>query len=387
MGQNNILKWITIPPVVAIITIMVARSMGGGNIVGEVDLSIWGLVWLIFIVLSVLYGLFIINGFNMGLIPLQALSQGILLCPMSIVYGARMFQWLGVVLAVCGGAALVVAYNQSETERNKPVILEVENDIKRLPINFAITDDTGAILNLSEDMLNVLSLSRLDSIGKNISEWFSPVSKTAEVGGKIWDVKRKSLENGTRFYFELNPKGLPTGEENSENEEGGASSEPAQFIDADTQLHTYIYGMTRISDELYRAGRYNHAVSAIMIRIVFPQLLPNEDMEKYTRPFRAYCARVKKDIRQSDTAIQTGEFQLMVVLSECSFQMVDSVAERLVAIVNILAPTFEEFLHVTVLHVSEAFDSGSNNLPTAQELVDQMTREMTKKYSATVLSQ
>lgn len=385
MGQNNFLKWVTIPPVVAIITIMLARSMGGGQIVGEVDLAIWGLVWLIFIILSVLYGLFIINGFNVGLISLQALAQGILLCPMSIVYGARMFQWLGVLLAVCGGAALVVAYNQAEGERNKIVPLKIEDDIKRLPVNFAITDDTGAILNLSEDMLDVLGISRLDSVGKNISEWFSPVSKTAEIHEKIWDVKRKSLENGTRFYFELNPKGLPTGQENTEGEEN-ASNEPAQFIDPDTQLHTYIYGMTRISDELYRAGRYNRAVSAIMIRIVFPQLLPNEDMDKYTRPFRAYCARVKKDIRQSDTAIQTGEFQLLVVLSECPFQMVESVADRLVAMVNVLAPTFEEFLHVTVLHVSETFEGG-NNIPAAQELVDKMTHEMTRKYSATALSQ
>ena len=386
MGQNNFLKWVTIPPVVAIITIMAARSIGGGNITGEVDLSIWGLVWLMFIVMSVLYGLFIINGFNIGLLPLQALVQGILLCPMSIVYGARMFQWLGVILAVCGGAALVVAYNQAEGERNKPVILEIENDIKRLPVNFAITDDTGAILNLSEDMLNVLGLSRLDSLGKNISEWFSPVSKTAEIGGKIWDVQRKSLENGTRFYFELNPKGLPVNDENNDTEDSNTPAEPAQFIDSDTQLHTFIYGMTRISDELYRAGRYNRAVSAIMIRIIFPQLLPNEDMEKYTRPFRAYCARLKKDIRQSDTAIQTGEFQVLVVLSECTFQMVDNVADRLVALVNVLVPTFEEFLHVTVLHVSESFDGG-NNIPTSQELVDQMTREMTKKYSATALSQ
>lgn len=385
MGQNNFLKWVTIPPVVAIITIMLARSMGGGQIVGEVDLAIWGLVWLIFIILSVLYGLFIINGFNVGLISLQALAQGILLCPMSIVYGARMFQWLGVLLAVCGGAALVVAYNQAEGERNKPVILKVEDDIKRLPVNFAITDDTGAILNLSEDMLDVLGISRLDSVGKNISEWFSPVSKTAEIHEKIWDVKRKSLENGTRFYFELNPKGLPTDQENTEGEEN-ASNEPTQFIDPDTQLHTYIYGMTRISDELYRAGRYNRALSAIMIRIVFPQLLPNEDMDKYTRPFRAYCARVKKDIRQSDTAIQTGEFQLLVVLSECPFQMVESVADRLVAMVNVLAPTFEEFLHVTVLHVSETFEGG-NNIPAAQELVDKMTHEMTRKYSASALSQ
>ena len=384
MGQNNFLKWITVPPVLAIATIMVARAMGEGTIVGEVDLAIWGLVWLLFIILSVLYGLFIANDFGIGLFPLQALAQGIILCPMSIVYGARMFQWLGVLLAVCGAAALVVAYNQAEAERNKIVPVEVESDVKQIPLNFMITDDTGAILNLSETMLNILGLSRIDTLGKNVSEWFSPVSKTAEIKEKIWDVKRKAFEDGKHFYFELNPKGLPTGEESTEGS-GGQGGGQVEFFDPDTQLHSYRYGLARISDELYRAGRYNHPVSAIMIRIVFPQLLPTDDMEKYVRPFRAYCARVIKDVRQSDTVIQTGESQLLVVMSECPYQMVENVAERLVAIVNALCPTFEEFLHVTVLNVYECFEGG-NNLPGAQELVDKMTHSMTRKYSATALS-
>ncbi len=383
MGQTNFFKWITVPPVVAIFTIMLARGMGVGNVVGEVDLAIWGLVWLLFIVMSVLYGLFIVHGFNIGLISLQALAQGVLLCPMAITYGARMFQWLGVIIAVCGGAALLVAYNQTEAERNKVLTVEVEDDVKRIPSNFAITDDTGAILNLTDDMLEVLGITRAGYIGKNISDWFSPVSKTAEINGKLWDIERKSIEDGRRFYFELRPKGLPTG---SESEGQSESAGPAEFTDPDTQLHTYRYGLMRIADELYRAGRYNHPVSAFMIRIVFPQLLPDDDMEKYVRPFRAYCARVRKDIRQTDTVIQAGEFQIIAVMSECPYQMVESIIERLTSVVNALVPTFEEFLHVTILNVSETYEGGTN-LPTAQELVDKLTNQMTRKYSATALSQ
>ena len=382
MGQNNFAKWITIPPVVAIFTVMLARTMGAGSIVGEVDLAIWGLVWLLFIVMSILYGLFIVHGFNIGLISLQALAQGVLLCPMSITYGARMFQWLGVIIAVCGGAALLVAYNQEENERNKVIPVEVENDVKRIPANFAITDDTGAILNITEDMLDILGIDRMSSVGKNISEWFSPVSTTAEINGKIWDIERKSIDDGKRFYFELRPKGLPV----SNNDNSNEPSAPVEFIDPDTQLHTYRYGMARISDELYRAGRYNHPVSAFMIRIVFPQLLPDDNMDKYVSPFRAYCARVMKDTRQSDTVIQTGEFQIMAVLSECPYQMVENIIECLSSIVNALCPTFEEFLHVTVLNVYETYEGGTN-LPTAQELVDKLTQQMTRKYSATALSQ
>ncbi len=384
MGQSNFLKWITIPPVLAIPTIMIARTMGGGSVVGEVDLSIWGLTWIGFIIISILYGLFIINGFGSGLIPLQAIAQGLLLCPMSIVYGARMFQWLGVIIAVCGAAALVAMYNQAESERHKIVIVEPENDVKQIPLNFVITDDTGAILNLTEDMLKVFNLDRINTVGKNISEWFSPVSKTAEINEKIWDVKRKGFDNGRRFYFELNPKGLPVEGANSEEQSNGGVS--LEFVDSDTQLHSFRYGLARISDELYRAGRYNHPVSAIMIRLVFPQLLPNEDMEKYVRPFRAYCARVIKDLRQSDTAIQTGESQILVVLSECPYQMVENIIERLTGIINALAPTFEEFLHVTVLSVNECFEN-TTNLPSAQELIDRMTHAMTRKYSANALTQ
>ncbi len=381
------MKWAAFPPVIAIFTIMLARAMGEGSIVGEVDLSIWGMSWLIFIILSVLYGMFIANGFGVGLIPLEALAQGILLCPMSIAYGARMFQWLGVIIAVCGAAALVVEYNQSESERNKVVQVEIEDDIKRLPIKFIITDETGQVLNLSEEMLKVLNIDRLDTLGKNISEWFNPVSKTAEINEKIWDIKRVQLEDGHKFYFELNPKGLPAGGEDSENPEGHSSEgQSFTFIDQDTKLHSYTYGLTRISDELYRAGRYsNHPISALMIRLVFPQLLPDDDMDKYSSPFRAYSARLMKDIRQTDTAIQTGEFQILVVFAECPYQMIDNIAERLTAIVNALCPTFEVFFNVTVLTVHECYE-GPNNLPTAQELVDNLTHAMTKKYSANALS-
>ena len=389
MGQNNFLKWVTLPPVVSIFTIMLARSMGAGSIVGEVDLAIWGLVWLLFIILSFLYGMFITNGFSVGLPSLQALAQGIILCPMAIVYGARMFQWLGVLLAVCGAAALAVAYNQTQLEKNRPQVKEVENDMRRLPLNYVITDETGSILNFSDDMLNLLDISLADIMGKNISDWFSPVAKTAEINDKIWDIERKSIDNGHRFYFELNPKGLPVTSDGAETEsdtDSGSAGHELQFIDPDTKLHTYNYGFARISDELYRAGRYNHPVSAVMIRIVFPQLLPDEDMEKYIRPFRAYCERVKRETRQSDTVIQAGEFQILIMLSECSGRDAEAAIERFISLVNALCPTFEEFLHVTVLNVSESIEN-PDNIPQAQELIDRMTHAMTRKYSATALTQ
>ena len=109
-------------------------------------------------------------------------------------------------------------------------------------------------------------------------------------------------------------------------------------------------------------------------------------MERYVRPFRAYCENVRKTIRQSDTVIQAGEFQIIAVFSECPYQMVDGIIERLTAITNALCPTFEDFLKVTVMNVSETYEGGTN-LPTAQELVDHLTNQITRKYSAAALSQ
>ena len=46
---SNILGWFTIPPVMAILTVALARLLGGGFPGGDIDLSIWAMVWMLFI--------------------------------------------------------------------------------------------------------------------------------------------------------------------------------------------------------------------------------------------------------------------------------------------------------------------------------------------------
>ncbi len=377
------------PPVVAIGTVFFAQVMGGGSVIGEVDLAIWALIWLLFIVLSFLYGMFITHGFNVGLISLQAVTQGILLCPLAIVYGARMVQWLGVVIAVCGAVALVVAYNQEQIENAQARIPKgVENDVKRIPAKFAITDETGVILNVTNEMLDAIDELRDDVVGKNISEFFSPVSKTAQIKDKFWDITRKMTDGGHRYYFELHQKGLPTGDESTQTENGESVSQNAvTFFDPETKLHTYQYAMARISDDLYRLERYGRSVCAILIRVVFPKLLPDEDMSKYTEPFNAYCALIKKDIRASDTAVQLDDTQVAVILPECDKPMEENVAERLMSLVNTLCETYNVYYNVTMLSVSVYYPSGTSDVPTAKSLLDRLKNDMTHKYSATALSE
>ena len=106
------IHWVSLPPFVAILTVLVAGFFSSGP-PAPVDESVWGLVGLLFAVLTVIYGIFIRLDFYRGFFPVQLIAQGLLLCPLSLRMGARMFSWVGVTMAVCGSVVLVVVYWQS----------------------------------------------------------------------------------------------------------------------------------------------------------------------------------------------------------------------------------------------------------------------------------
>ena len=65
----SLMKWLFLPPVVAIPTILIVRSLGSPAASGPVDASLWGLTGLLFVVLTALYALFILQGRQGGVHP------------------------------------------------------------------------------------------------------------------------------------------------------------------------------------------------------------------------------------------------------------------------------------------------------------------------------
>ena len=297
------------------------------------------------------------NGLTGGLIPLQALAQGIILCPMALSYGTRMFEWLGVVLSVCGAIALVVIYNQSSHVASEAGS-GIENDVKKIPVKFVITDSAGIILNISEEMAEVLDVPRENILNKPVSDFFSPVGRSVEINEKFWDISRKELDDGKRYYFEFKDKALPTSSDDAdETEENGQLDASAMMLrDPETGLHTYNYGLIRLDEDLYRAGRYKRELTGVLIRVVFPNLLPDEDMTPYHEAFIAYCRLIKKDIRISDTIFEFDDMQVLIILSECSPTMAETVVERHLSLINALASNYESLLHATIMHVTNSVD-------------------------------
>ena len=397
MGRSggNILKWVTIPPLFAFITVGAVRFLSDPELAVPVDPSIWAMTMLLFVVMSALYCLFIIRGMGVGLIALQALAQGMLLCPLALGRGAYMIQWIGVILAASGASALVSMYHQSQSRLAGAAAQSRDTEESNLPVPFAVTDETGKILNISSAMLKIAGLTRESVAGQSITLLLEPGETVTELGGKMWDVRQEPMEGG-RYYFQIMEPSAPAAspavdgggaeaaDEGAPREDGEQAAplyDPSALIDPVTRLHTFNYAMSRMEEELYRTKRYGHPMTAALFRIAFPDDAERDGSAQAA--FDAYCSVLRKGLRASDTAALASRRSILLVFSECTRGASDLVMQRLLAFVNSLCPNFPILYDITALHVSLSFE-GTDNLPDAEGLLQRLNNIMSQKYSLQV---
>ena len=383
MGRSgSILKWATVPPVVAILTVGVVRFLSDPELAVPVDLSIWAMTMLLFVILSVLYGLFIIHEFGSGLIALQALAQGVLLCPLALGRGAFMIQWIGVILAASGASALASLFHQTQARRADAIHQSTEGTESYLPVPFAVTDESGTILNISTALLKIAGLPRENVVGQSITLLLEPGEDTTELGNRTWEVTQEPMEGG-RYYFQVSEmkashapaeEGDPDPAQATDSQAAGAMG----LIDPKTRLHTFDYAMTRMEEELYRTKRYGHPMTAALLRIAFPDDAERDGTAQAA--FDAYCSILRKGLRASDTAALASDRCLLLVFSECTRGASDIALQRLLTYINALCPNFPVLYDITALHVSLTFE-GTDTLPTAEVLLQRLNNIMTQKYS------
>lgn len=367
-SKGSLFKWLTLPPVVAILTILGANAVRSVTAAVPVDPSVWGMTGLLFIILSVIYGLFIMRDFNAGLLPLQVTAQGILLCPLSLSVGARMLQWLGVTMAVCGAVVLTVIYN-----RQHPLSplheATVESEELKLPILFAVTDEAGTILSVSDAMLEAAGLSREEAEGQSITALLTPGDPTAQLGGRTWNVVQQPLDDG-HYYFQL--------EEPQDSAPQAPAPASASFVDPETRLYTLSYAMTQLEEELYRTQRYNRPLTTILMRFAFPADAENDASVKDA--FNIYCGLVSDKLRTSDTVALAGPHTILAVLPECPAGSAVAVVEKMLVLMSSVSEAYPAFKAVAQLHVTASFE-GKDDLPDARGLLEQLNRAMDAKYT------
>jgi hypothetical protein len=299
-------QWFFLPPFAAVGTLVVVSFFAGEPSV-PVDAAFWGLTGLLFIILTVLYGIFIQRHFYRGLLPVQLAAQGLLLCPLSLYMGARMFQWVGVTMAVCGTVVLVVIYYRSLTVFASALqSAGASSGIDSLPIPFAVTDEEGNILSVSDALLQMTKQSRETAIGEKITLLVPIDGEPVHLGGEEWMVVQTRMSKN-RYYFQLEEAAAPPFEPMPPSPGGDAS------IDAETGLYGQDYAARCTDEEIYRIRRYKRWLSVVLLRMVFRG---ENSPEKEKEIFNAYCRFIKANIRETDTACLTAPRDVYVLMPE-----------------------------------------------------------------------
>ncbi len=368
MGRPvSLIKWLFLPPIVAIPTILVVRSLGSPLESGSVDASLWGLIGLLFITLTALYALFILQGAQSGYIPVQLIAQGLLLCPLSVSFGARL-QWVGVTMAVCGAVVLTTLYYYRPHKAapiEKPEEGVQDSD---LPVPFAVTDETGNILSVSDALLEIAGISREAALSLNIAMLLPPGAGTAMLGAKAWNVHQQPMKNG-RICFRLEPKTLS---------DAAQAPQAVSFVDPVTGLHTRSYAMRRLEEELYRIRRYGHFLTSILMRLSFP---PSSDSDPWVEDaFRAYCRAVHTSLRTSDIAFSSGPRDIFLILIDTDNDAAEVVIAKLETLMHSLRPSHPSLSTAVILRVTD-FVKGGPGVPNAEDLVKRVDENMRAKYT------
>lgn len=367
-SSGSLLQWVFLPPFVAIPTVLAARSLGSPSAAEPVDTSLWGLAGLLFVVLTVLYALFILQGRRTGFVPVQLMAQGILLCPLALSLGARMLQWLGVTMAVCGAVVLLALYYRHLGDPEPPVE-EPEETLRDtdLPVPFAITDRDGNILSISDALLHLAGVPREAVPTVGITRFLSPGEDTVRLADRTWNVLQQPMKDD-RFYFQLEPRTL-----------GDLPQPPADaFVDPETGLCSYDYAMRRLEEELYRVGRYKDRLSAALVRVAFPST-PQGEAQAETA-FKAYCRAVSGSLRASDIAFLSGPRDIFLLLPEGADDAAEAVIAKLDGLMSTLGTVHPALSSATLLRWAASID-GEMDVPDAKGLLNRFDEALQSKYT------
>jgi GGDEF domain-containing protein len=314
-------QWFFLPPFIAPFTVIVA-ILFASDASTPVDNSVWWLVGLLFIVLTVFYGICIRRHLFKGFLPVQLAAQGLLLCPLSLSFGAQMFQWVGVIMTICGAVILLTFYYKTYILLSSDVKTTgaASSEFDNLPLPCAVTDSNGNVLFMSDALLQLVQVPRAAIIESKITSFLPSDKNNVDMGGKTWRILHAPMQGGKHCFQleEVRNKVVTSpihGEENN------------VFIDAATSLCTRFYAIKRVEEELYRVRRYQRGMSVALLRMTF--LGSNEPAEA-DNIFKAYCKFVRAHTRVADIPCLVAMRDILMILPETSLENAEEVIGRLV---------------------------------------------------------
>ncbi len=322
--QGISIRWFFLPPFVAVFTIMVAGMLGSERRV-PVDAALWGLTGLLFVILTILYGLFIRQNFFGGLFPVQLIAQGLLLSPVALHLGAHMLQWVGVAMAICGAVILLAlyAYRPRYPASIIPSPPQPGATIDALPLPVVVTDDEGRIVSVSDALLKLTDYPRPGVEGEKIGRLLPLDQERAFLGGKEWRIVQTPMSDKSHYFHleEVHDAPSPTPPPRNGDD---------VFVEPSTTLYTRAYAAKRVVEELYRIRRYQRWMSAALLRMVFSYPFGiNPQPAKENAIFNAYCHFVHENTREVDISCLIRPWDVLTVMPETLLEAGKDVASKL----------------------------------------------------------
>lgn len=375
MAEKSIsIRWLFLPPFTALLTLLAASALASGDPI-PVDSAVWGLVGLLFAVLTILYALFIQRDYTAGLLPVQLLAQGLLLCPLSLRLGAHMLQWVGVTMTVCGSVVLLVLYYRSRLLSAQTFVIDTAApaEFSALPVPFAVTNEEGTVVIVSDALLRLTGRSREDTEGQMITLLLPLDKDTVILGDKEWRILQSPMKNtsteGDRYYFQLEEIHGAQIIANSSTISGGS------FFDPATSLFSRSYAQQRVVEELYRVRRYQRWVSAALLRMEFTySSAPHPEQEELI--FLSYCAFVKKHTREIDISCLIGPRDILLVMPETDLDSALEVVSKLSDFVSEMQEILAGFPGIANVASGTLFFNASSGSLSFEGFLDKLDEEL-----------
>jgi hypothetical protein len=363
-------RWIFLPPVVAIFVMAAMNFFPTGPSV-PVDMAVWVLVAVLFIILTVLYALFLRENFSAGLFPVQLIAQGLLLCPLSLWMGARMLQWVGVTLASCGAATLGVIYYRSHAALVRSRDAAVAWEFDAFPLACVVVDKEGGILSVNDAMLKLTQTQRSAVIGENLSVLMPLDEDQLSAGGKLWTVCRSLMEDGHICVF--------LEEAHEEPPVHAVAEGSAQFNDPATTLYARAYAEARVNEEIARVRRYHRWMSAVLLRMLFQGT--EKQLAKEEEIFNAYCRFVKTTTRTTDVAALVGPRDILVLMPETHERNAETALSKLADFAPALQKELADFDGVAEIQDSVVFLSSLDGNMDFEQLMRSLDKALESRGS------
>ncbi|MDR1742093.1 MAG: hypothetical protein LBR38_09690 [Synergistaceae bacterium] len=299
------LAWLFAPPFMAVLPLVAVSVLSGGQSV-PLDPSLWGITGLVFLMLTILYGIFMRRDLVAGFLPVNAVAQGLLLFTLALHTDTNMLQWAGVTLVACGIAVFIYLYSHSTAHTSAPRAeahapsgyFDLQTNPAELPLPFAVTDSSGDVLSVSDTLLNMMGRTRDAAQGKPLSSLIPLDKDGLFVDGKPWKIIKLPLKYD-REYYQL-------------EEDRPAARSSDDSVDPHTGLHGRSYGEKNLSMELYRVRRYKRWLSVALLRMVFR----GAAIAKADDIFNAFCRHIDDSVRDIDIVCQVGPKDVLIIMPE-----------------------------------------------------------------------